>query len=153
MNRLRLLTTVIAALALLAVPALAETILEGTLSGEAAGTQSPATGTIEATLNEAQTELSYTIAYSGLVGTETVAHFHNAPPGQSGGPVHTLPTTNPKVGVWQISPEMVTELLAGNIYVNIHSDVYPAGEIAGWLSVTSVPVEGASLTEVRALFQ
>jgi len=152
-SRRTLLTLALAAGMALAVPAAAETTFEGTLSGAAAGTDSPATGTVEATLDDAQTELSYTISYAGLVGTETVAHFHNAPPGENGPPVHLLPPENPKVGTWAISPDMVAELLAGNIYVNIHTDAHPSGEIAGWLEESSVPADATTLSQVRHLFR
>jgi len=147
------LTLALAAVMALAIPAAAETTFEATLSGAAAGTDSPATGTVEATLNDAQTELSYTISYSGLVAPETMAHFHNAPPGESGPPVHTLPPENPKVGTWEISAEMVSELLAGNIYVNIHTEEHPGGEIAGWLEESSVPADATTMSQVRSLFR
>ncbi len=149
----RTLSLLALVLVALASGATAETLFEATLSGAAAGTDSPATGSVEATLNDAQTELSYVISYSGLQGAETVAHFHNAPPGQSGPPVHLLPETNPKTGTWAISADMVAELLAGNIYANIHSDLHPAGEIAGWLEETTVPVEATTLSQVRVLFR
>jgi hypothetical protein len=75
------------------------------------------------------------------------------PPGESGPVVEPLPADNPKVGTWMISPEMVGELMAGNIDVNIHTDLHPGGEIAGWLEATSVPVERTTLSRVRALFR
>ncbi|MGE5365248.1 MAG: CHRD domain-containing protein [Bacteroidota bacterium] len=69
----------------------------------------------------------------------TAAHFHLAPPGQSGGPVRTITefTGNHAAGVWRrndpqaLTDELIKSLLAGDIYVNLHSPQFPAGEIRG----------------------
>jgi hypothetical protein len=111
-----------------------------------------ATGTATFILNDAQTELTYHIEYSGLIGDETDAHIHNATPRENGGIVFTLPVGSPKDGVWAIPANMVTELFAGRLYVNVHTDVYITGEIRGNIMAT-VPVEPTSLGAVKARYQ
>jgi hypothetical protein len=100
----------------------------------------PGTGTGSFVLNDAQTELSYYIEFGGLVAPEIAAHFHNAGTRDNGPAVFNLPLGSPKVGVWQISPEMVAQLFMNRIYVNIHSEVYILGELRGNLMVVATGV-------------
>lgn len=132
------LAGVVALAAAASLPAGAQTIFTATIDGAQAGTGSPGTGSGTFTLSADETSLSYSITFSGLQGTETVSHIHLAPPGVSGGVVHPLPLGSPKVGVWSTSdatftltPALVDELKAGNLYVNIHSTVVGSGEIRG----------------------
>jgi hypothetical protein len=97
---------------------------------------SPATGTGVFVLNDAETQLSYHIEYSGLLGAETASHFHTitigtCPAEGYGGVTFGVPVGNPKDGVWNLSPANVTDLRNGCVYFNVHSDVYPGGEIRG----------------------
>jgi hypothetical protein len=111
-----------------------------------------ATGSATLLLNDAQTQVSYHIEYDGLAGTEIASHIHNATPAQNGPIVFTLPPGNPKDGVWNLTPQDVTELIAGRLYVNIHSDQYLTGEIRGNLMEQIVPVEETTWGRVKALF-
>lgn len=150
MRRLLMLT---ALTALMAAPALAETQFTAVLNGGAAGTTSPAMGSATLVLNDDLDEVTYTIEYSGLLGTETAAHFHNAGPAETGPVVEPLPATNPKTGTWMIEPDEVVELLAERIYINIHTDMFPAGEIRGNVTFDVVPTEEQSLSEVKSDFR
>ena len=147
------LVTIVFALATAVSPALAETILEGTMDGPTVGTDSEATGQISLILNDAQDSVTFEIAYRRLDGEELVSHLHIAPPGTFGPIVLELPTGNPKQGVWDIPADLVPQLLAGNIYVIIHTEAYPAGEIGGWASVVSVATEASNWSAVRALYR
>jgi hypothetical protein len=100
-----------------------------------------ATGTGSFVLNDAQTELTYTIEFSGLTSPEIAAHLHNAGFHSNGPVVHGLPLGSPKAGVWSITPSQVTELFAGRIYVNIHSEIYTLGEIRGNLTPVATGVD------------
>ena len=95
---------------------------------------------------------TYHIEYEGLSGPATVGHIHDAinPGGQPfteqfGSPVHDLPSLeSPIDGTWSytdagqpLTDELAAALQAGRLYINIHSDLYPAGEIRGQL----VPVD------------
>lgn len=77
--------------------------------------------------------LSFDISYSGLIGTETAAHFHGpANPGVNAGVTFALPGGQPKNGsVGPLSAQQESDLLNGLWYVNIHTNLYPGGEIRG----------------------
>jgi hypothetical protein len=113
----------------------------------------PGMGTAVMVLNDAQTELSYDIQLSGLVAAEVASHFHNAGARDQGPIVHNLPLGTHKVGVWSISPGMVTELFARRIYINIHSTLYISGELRGNVVVQVVPAEGATWGNIKALYR
>lgn len=110
-----------------------ETCYESTISGENAGTDSPGTGFGKLALNHTETELAYWIEFSGLLVPETAAHIHSTAEG--GGVVHPLGPGSPKAGVWKstdgLTPARVQALKNGQLYINIHSSLYTAGEIAG----------------------
>ena len=121
-------------------------------------------------LNATQTELSFDISYAGLDGmTMTGAHFHNAPQGVNGPIVRGLTTAEQNgsavpagtmSGVWTASdpsgiggpassgpltPGLVAELLANRIYFNIHTNLFPSGELRGQL-IAAGPVGTATGT-------
>lgn len=125
---------------------------EGDLDGPTIGSASPATGTATLILDDDQTLVTFTITYGNLVGEEIAAHFHTAPPGSFGRIVHELPLGTPKHGTWDIPPQSLQSLLDGHIYVIIHSDAYPAGELGGWVSATQVPTDQTSWTAIRNLY-
>ena len=75
-----LLMAAIAASALLAGPALAETMhFKAALSPQSEVPPHPdlkGSGSVEATLDTASMKLTYTATYDGLTGKATMAHFH-----------------------------------------------------------------------------
>jgi len=84
--------------------------------------------------------LCYSISYSGLEGIETEAHVHAGDSGQSNAVLYDLtPLTSPKLGC--IGPLRKNEealLKKGQMYINIHTDVWVAGELRGQV----LPVRG-----------
>src|SRR5512135_454015 len=116
---------------------------------------SPATGVGLFTLNAAQTQLSFSVTYQDLIGTITGAHFHDNAIGVRGPLEHeaditgVTPVSGTLTGVWSstdstpLTPGLVSDLFAGEIYFDFHTTAFPMGEIRGQLQ--GVP-EPASLT-------
>lgn len=112
-----------------------------------------ATGAAALTLTDAG--LTYKITVEGLSGAITGAHFHNAPPGQNGGVVKTITNNfngNTASGLWSwddsepLTPDLVKELLEGNLYLNVHTAAHPGGEIRGQVLMRNGAHLSASLT-------
>ncbi|HEX5129035.1 MAG TPA: CHRD domain-containing protein, partial [Usitatibacter sp.] len=90
----------------------------------------PATGSGTATYNPASRQLTFNLAYSGLTGTESMAHVHGpAARGANAGILHNLSGANPKTGTVTLTASQEQQLLAGELYVNIHTSTYGNGEL------------------------
>ena len=115
---------------------------------------SPATGSATLTLDAAKI-LSYNITFSGLLGTETAAHIHCcAPPGIAAGVLFPLPPCSPKIGsVGPLTAQQESDLNAGLMYINIHTNLYPGGEIRGQIYVQPTPVEPTTWGAVKAIYR
>ncbi len=86
-------------------------------------------------LDPADHTLRFDIRFHGLSSQETDAHFHGpADPGQNTDAIFTLPGGSPKTGIWHYDPSLENDILAGRVYVNIHSVNFPEGEIRGWIT-------------------
>ena len=101
---------VLALVAALATPALAETVTyTAALKGadEVPPNDTKGTGTVLATYDTATMKFSYTVTYSGLTGAATAAHFHGpAKPGANAGPIITLDKlSSPIVGQATLTAE------------------------------------------------
>lgn len=90
---------------------------------------SPASGTGLATLSGSN--LTLHVDFAGLVAPQTAAHIHAAPPGVNGSVIIPLPNGSPIDGVFALTSTQRADLLAGNLYVNVHSTNFPGGEIRG----------------------
>lgn len=114
---------------------------------------STATGTAAFILTDEG--LAFHITVEGLKGTFAAAHFHNAPMGENGGVVRTLTGDFNGLtasGTWTssdpepLTPELLKQLMAGNLYVNVHTDSFPAGEIRAQVLPSAGSAFKASLT-------
>jgi len=99
-------------------------------------TPSPATGSCTVNLDEGTGAVSVSCTYSGLLGNATAAHIHGlAPPGTNAGVIVGLTvsggTTGTVTGGGTLSPANTAGMLAGQTYVNVHSSLFPGGEIRG----------------------
>jgi hypothetical protein len=119
-------------------------------------------GTFRAEIDEASGVIHYTLRYSNLVGTVTQSHLHFGQHHTAGGISVWLcegaakapdpqdpPPCAPEVSGMIVASnvigpagqgiapgefaELVAAIKAGVVYANIHSSVYPAGEIRGQL--------------------
>jgi len=129
---------IVSTLALLLVTARAEArqlTFFAVLNGGQVVPPSPsnAMGVAFLTFDDATKRICYSISYSGLTGSETEAHLHGAKPGQTNAVLYDLtPAGTPKVScLGPIKPVEERLLKQGRMYINIHTDVYVAGEIRG----------------------
>lgn len=110
---------------------------------ESPANSSSATGNIDATYNKETKILSYNVTWSGLSGNVTGMHIHGATdPGFNAGVLQgfSLGSNNKPSGTYTgsviVDGQVIREedLLAGKLYINIHSALYPGGEIRGQLT-------------------
>jgi len=153
------LAVILACTAALSFHLTADTLFTTTLLGslETPPNASPATGTAMVDFITASNDLTYSVTFSNLEAGATLAHIHFGAPGVAG-PV-ILPLTldgaagsssgtfsgtltaadfmpSPSNGL-NTFQDAINALFAGEMYINVHSSVFPAGEIRGQLE--SVP--------------
>ena len=85
-------------------------------------------------------------AIIGTVNTLNIsanaAHIHIAEPGINGPIIVPLTQTPAGSGIWVVpansvlTPDQLTALKAGGLYVNVHTDLYPGGQIRGQIGRT-----------------
>ncbi|MCW8107167.1 CHRD domain-containing protein [Alteromonas ponticola] len=138
-------------------------IFTATLSGdqEVPSVDTTATGSAmgELTGTAGAYVFTYEINYSGLsspiVDIFGGGHFHNASTGVNGPVVHLfdttdfafLGTTNGTIsGDWRfddasnpLTDELANELKAGNMYINLHTEIFNPGELRGQLFAVPEP--------------
>jgi cytochrome c2 len=106
------------------------------------------------TLTDSGLEYNIIVDTANLSGPITAAHFHQARVGVNGGVVRTINFIDGQAsGIWTgtddepLTAELIEALLAGNVYVNVHTAANPAGEIRGQvLAVTGNQPPVASIT-------
>jgi Cu/Zn superoxide dismutase len=98
-------------------------------------------GVASVTLSNTFQALDYKIAVTGLTGAITAAHFHYGAAGRNGGVVHTLTVQGKYLVGSIVAPTLTNQfldsLLAGRVYVNVHTAANSGGEIRGNLSLVS----------------
>jgi CHRD domain len=81
--------------------------------------------------------LTWSVSYNSLSGPATMAHFHGpATEGKNGPPVIWLKekgvaVESPIKGEATLTPEQAQQLMAGEWYINVHTQANPSGEIRG----------------------
>jgi hypothetical protein len=113
---------------------------EWTISAELSGTRevppasTPALGTLSGTYNEDTGELEFSVRFEDLTGPPTAAHFHG-PAGENEIAPPVIPVmgdlTGPIEGTVVLNDDLAGDLTAGQLYFNIHTAAFPAGEIRG----------------------
>ena len=110
-----------------------------------------AAGTAVLSVNTSSGQIVGTVSTSGLVGT--AAHIHTGEPGINGPIIFPLTQSTATSGVWNVPPniiltgEQLTALNAGSLYVNVHSDLFPGGQLRGQIGRTVLTVKLAGSQE------
>ena len=126
----------------------AQSTFEAFLSGlgENPPNGSPGTGFGTVVLNAAQTQITVDESWSGLLATASASHIHGP-----GGVGTNAPVLFPFTGVpaatagaipeqvFSITAAQVTMLFQGFLYMNVHTSVFPGGEIRGQLLLVPEP--------------
>ena len=166
---LTLLTLISGAIAVLAIGSYAtadsgkKNVNTGPMTGYLEGApggpvSSSANGSFEATIDDAASEISYTLTYADLEAPVLFAHIHFGERGVNGGVAAFLcgggskpacpqsgTVTGTIVPADVIGPavqgiaagefdELVAAIRAGRAYANVHSTKFPAGEVRGQIN-------------------
>ena len=114
------------------VPAIAQTFVFH-LSGdqEVPPVPTTASGGCMGTLNQGARQFTFTCVHN--IPSATMMHIHRGAPGAVGDIVFQPPSiTSPVNATWSAMTDTnISELLAGNLYLNIHTAGRPGGEIRG----------------------
>lgn len=101
-------------------------------------------GSARLQMNAERTEVTIEVTATGLSGPLTGAHIHEGMAGASGPAVKPLEIKGNTVkGVWRlndtVSPltsDLITKLMNGQLYINLHTTANPNGEIRGQIIAT-----------------
>jgi hypothetical protein len=109
---------------------------------ETPANSSAALGTAFVVLDSTGTQISYDLTVAGLSDSLRSGHFHVA---STGGVVHPIAfVDSTSSGDWSgFADSILTALVNGGLYLNVHTKTYPGGEIRG-----SVGNAGAPATDV-----
>ena len=129
------LLSAIAALCVLAAPALADCTIPLEGSQEVPPVSPSGRGEATIVANSVTRQVTLTGSYSGMTSNVFAAHIHFAPAGANGGVILALAHTGGTMGTLSgggiLSQANFDALLAGNLYVNVHTNNNGGGEIRG----------------------
>ena len=114
--------------------------------GENPPNASPATGIGTVVLNAAQNQITVDENWSGLLAPATASHIHG-PGGAGTNAAVVFPFTGVPAATsgaipeqtFAITPTQVAWLQSGYLYMNVHTSVFPGGEIRGQLLLIPEP--------------
>ncbi|MGB9187494.1 MAG: CHRD domain-containing protein [Methylovirgula sp.] len=97
----------------------------------------PGKGTADLTYDASTRLLTWTVTYSGLSSAVTMAHLHGPAAAGKNARVqiwmtkHGMAVTSPIKGQATLSPTQAKQFMAGDWYINVHTESNPAGELRG----------------------
>lgn len=102
-------------------------------AGEVPANPSTATGTSTLTYNNATKTFTDVTSYTGI--TPTMGHIHKAAAGENGPVIFPFTELNSPITLNSptLTDEQVDALFKDSMYVNLHTEKYPGGEIRGQL--------------------
>ena len=110
-------------------------------------------GQVRATLDG--NRLTVTGTYQGMSSPATAAHLHFGTPGRPGPLAQPLEVTTSLegevTGTAELTDQQVDALQAQSLYVQIHSEDNPAGELRGWIFSTETFGEVAANMESESI--
>lgn len=104
-----------------------------TSAAEVPPVTSPGKGTADVTYDTASKMLTWKVTYSGLTGPATMAHFHGPAEAGKNAPV-VIPFKDAASGAEgsaTLTDAQAAELMAGKLYINVHTAANKGGEIRG----------------------
>ncbi len=99
--------------------------------------QTTGAGKADLTYDPSTRAVTWSISFSGLSSTATMAHFHGPAAAGTNAPVEIwlskqgTPPVSPIKGDATLTPAQADQLTAGMLYINLHTQDHPAGEIRG----------------------
>ena len=129
-------SAVIGACIALSTPAFAEKMMMKvnlTSAAEVPANTSAGKGTADVSFDTATKVLTWKVTYSGLTGPATMAHFHGPAEAGKNAPV-AVPfkdVASGAEGTATLTDAQAADLLAGKMYINVHTDAHKGGEIRG----------------------
>jgi hypothetical protein len=133
--------------------------VNGTFSGaqEVPANASTATGTVAGSYDPRSGLLGLKVTYAGLTANASAAHIHRAARGVNGGVIIDFSplgfTFGAQSGTFSkvilLNATQAADLLAGNLYVNIHNASFPGGEIRAQLNAVSGLITPPQLEGVK----
>ena len=120
----------------LAAPAFAEKMtmkVPLTSASEVPPNTSAGKGNADVTYDTASKMLTWKVTYSGLTGPATMAHFHGPAEAGKNAPV-AVPfkdAASGSEGSATLTDAQAADLMAGKMYVNVHTEANKGGEIRG----------------------
>ncbi|WP_306642221.1 CHRD domain-containing protein [Sanyastnella coralliicola] len=108
-------------------------------------------GKVVANLTKDESQLQIRVVTTGLSGAITGAHLHQAPEGMNGDVVLNL-TEDININSIEVTvdpSEFLSDLKEGNIYINIHTELNPGGEIRAQLNLAEAFVFDAWLNGMQ----
>jgi hypothetical protein len=102
-------------------------------AAEVPANDSPGKGTADVSYDSASKMLTWKVTYSGLTGPATMAHFHGPAESGKNAPV-VIPFKDAASGASgsaTLTDAQAADLMAGKLYINVHTAKHPGGEIRG----------------------